>query len=76
MGLYDRDYSRHVRVEFIGGPLDGLVHRFSQDQVFDEPQIAGAFNGETFEGAYVVMYRPGTGQWVARYTNDRQENAA
>lgn len=76
MSVYDRDYARGVRVEFIGGPLDGLIHWFTEDQVRDEPQITERFDGQTFAGAYVVLRRLADDQWIARYTATTQDQAA
>lgn len=76
MGLYDREYDRRVRVEFLHGPLDGLVVHLTEDAAVSEPVIRGAVDGEKFDGAYVVFRRLLDGRWVGRYTPNPQENAA
>ena len=76
MSTADRPYDRRVRVEFINGPLDGLVSEFTEDRVFDEPVIRGQHDGQAFEGMYVILRRLIDSRWVARYTLDAQEQAA
>lgn len=75
MSAADRAWDRRVRVEFIHGPLDGLIHTFPENEAIATPTITGRFDGQNFEGAYLLQRRAG-GDWIAHYNPDHQENAA